>query len=246
MKYETLRRLAGSMVGLSLLAGSAASAADLAPAPIAPPPVFTWTGAYVTLQVGGAWSQTSATANAGWNTGFHGAGAFGGLNVGYNLQYNAFVLGLQAEYNFAGTTGNTFAYPLGVTNSVRQFGSVDGRLGYAFDRLLVYAIGGFAYGDIRHTMTPAIAFATGTPGHVLDFGSSAYGWDVGGGLEYALTNNITARAEYRYYNFGTKGFTETVSLLGFPYHTVKETMQTARVGLTYKFGAPAAPMIGHY
>jgi outer membrane immunogenic protein len=239
MKHEILHRLAGSMVGLSLLAGSSAFAADLAPAPMAPP-VFTWTGAYVTLQVGGAWSQTAATANAGWNTGFHGAGAFGGLNVGYNLQYNSFVLGLQAEYNFAGVTGNAFAYPLGVKNSVRQFGSVDGRLGYAFDRLLVYAIGGFAYGDIRHTITPL------TPAQSLDFGSNAYGWDVGGGLEYALTNNITARAEYRYYNFGTKGFTESVSLLGFPYHTVKETMQTARVGLTYKFGAPVALAVAPY
>lgn len=242
MKHKILHRLAGSMLGLSLLAGSAAVAADLAPAPMAPPPVFTWTGAYVTLQVGGAWSNTTTYANWGWNKGFNGAGAFGGLNVGYNLQYNAFVLGLQAEYNFAGVTGNAFAFPLGVTNSIRQFGSVDGRLGYAFDRVLVYAIGGFAYGDIRHTIVPAAGPYTSP----LNFAANAYGWDVGGGLEYAFTNNITARAEYRYYNFGTKGFTESVSVLGFPFHSVKETMQTARVGLTYKFGAPAAPVVARY
>jgi outer membrane immunogenic protein len=134
MKHEILHRLAGSMVGLSLLAGSSAFATSVAPAPMAPPPVFTWTGAYVTLQVGGAWDGATVSANQGWNKGFGQSGAFGGLNVGYNLQYNSFVLGLQAEYNFAGVTGSAFAYPLGVKNSVRQFGSVDGRLGYAFDR----------------------------------------------------------------------------------------------------------------
>lgn len=239
MKQALLRSLAGSLAGCWLLAGTAAIAADLPSlAPAAPPPVFTWTGVYVTAQVGGAWGGATVDIN-GWNHGFGDTGAFGGLNVGYNYQVGAVVLGLQAEYNFAGITGNAFQYPFGLTNSIRQFGSVDGRLGYAFNRFLVYAIGGFAYGDIRHSIQPAGDSA-------LFFASNAYGWDVGGGLEYALTDNWTARVEYRYYNWGTKGFTESVGALDFPFHTAKETLQTARVGLTYKFGGPAAPVVARY
>lgn len=240
MKKGIFHRVAGSLAGLFCLAGTAIAAE---PPPVMappPPPVFTWTGLYATLQVGGAWDPTNLTANAGWNTGFGESGVFGGLNVGLNYQMNAFVLGLQAEYNFAGITGSTFAYPLGVTASIRQFGSVDGRLGYAFDRLLVYAIGGFAYGDLRHTIVPAGLFP-------LSFAHNGYGWDVGGGLEYALTDNITARVEYRYYNWGTQGFSESVGVLGFPFHTIKETLQTARVGLTYKFNwGASSPVVARY
>ena len=205
MKQAFLRRLVGSLAGGWLLAATAAIAAEPpALAPLPPPPVFTWTGVYLTAQVGGAFDGTTVNIN-GWTHGFGQSGAFGGINLGYNYQIGALVLGLQAEYNFAGITGSSFSYPFGLTDSIRQFGSVDGRLGYAFNRFLVYAIGGFAYGDIRHSIQPAGAYSP------LFFGASEYGWDVGGGVEYALTDNWTARVEYRYYNWGTKGFTESCS-----------------------------------
>ncbi|WP_036259425.1 outer membrane protein [Methylocapsa aurea] len=256
MNQAFLRRLIASLAGICLTAGATALAADLplrAPEPLPPPPAFTWTGAYFGVQVGGGWGQTTintvpyAPAFFALSETFQSSGVFGGIHLGYNIQTGPLVLGLQAEYNFSGITGNDALYPFAsATNSIRQFGSVDARVGFTFDRLLVYAIGGFAYADIRHSLQ------TGSPSPRY-FISSAPGWDVGAGLEYALTDNWTARAEYRYYNWGTKSFYDAAYgplpvLFGttVPNHTAKETLQTARIGLTYKFGGPAAPVVARY
>ena len=88
------------------------------------------------------------------------------------------------------------------STSIREFGSADARLGLAFDRLLIYAIGGFAYADIRSQ----IQLAGLAPGVIDFFAVNRYGFDVGGGLEYNFYGNWTARAEYRYYDWGTRGF----------------------------------------
>jgi len=204
------------------------------------------------LHVGGAVAGTTAVRipAIGYAASFNRDGVFGGLHLGYNLQFGAWVLGLQAEYNFAGITGSTTAFPLQLSSALRQFGSVDGRLGLAFNRWLVYAIGGFAYADQRHSIVNGAIPLT------RDYGANEYGWDVGGGVEYALTNNWTARLEYRYYNWGKKGYTDPLfgSLVGAivgvqPVHNTTETMHTIRAGLTYKFDWPpaaAAPMVAKY
>jgi outer membrane immunogenic protein len=259
MKHAFSGRLIGSLAGIWLTAGTAALAADLpsrVAAPLPPPPVFTWTGGYVTLQVGGGVGHTGFDVFAyngypySTNFGFNDGGVFGGLNLGYNIQTGPLVIGLQAEYNFAGFSGNTIAFPLNtVTSSIREFGSIDARVGVAFDRVLVYAIGGFAYGDIRNSVSYPIplnvAYASDR-----NYGANEYGWDVGAGVEYAFANNWTARAEYRYYNWGSKTFYDSLNYgtyAGyFPPHTTTENLQTGRIGLTYKFGAPAAPVVAKY
>jgi outer membrane immunogenic protein len=251
MSQGFLQRLIGSLAGCCLLGGTAALAADLPPAAPAlpPPPVFTWTGPYVGLHVGGAFAG-NVTINPAPTTApvaFGRDGVFGGLHLGYNYQVGAFVLGLQAEYNFAGITGSVVSGPFTFTSSVRQFGSVDGRLGLAFDRWLVYAIGGFAYLDARHSIAnAAIPFAL-----TRDYGSNEYGWDVGGGVEYAFWGNWTGRVEYRYYRWGNKGFTDVLSqgavaAAAIPFHTTTEQLHTVRAGLTYKFNWPSAPVVARY
>jgi outer membrane immunogenic protein len=253
MKLSFLRHLIGSLAGLGLSAGTVAMAADLPVAPPPPPPVFSWTGPYVGLHVGGAVAgktTVSGVTAVGFpvSTSFNQDGVFGGLHLGYNQQIGGLVIGLQAEYNFAGITGNAVAGPFALSSSLRQFGSVDGRVGLAFNRWLVYAIGGFAYADYRHSII------LGAYPLTRDYGSNEYGWDVGAGVEYALTNNWTARVEYRYYNWGSKGFSDTLAnnTLGIPvvpFHTTTETMHTIRAGLTYKFNWPpvaAAPVVAKY
>lgn len=211
----------------------------------------------MTLQVGGAVGHTgfdiypAVYAPFYDNFGFNHSGPFGGLNFGYNIQFNQFVVGLQAEYNFAGITGKAISFPYWTERSaIRQFGSVDARLGWAIDRVLLYAIGGFAYADARNSVQYPIAQGVAPFASDRDYGANEYGWDVGGGVEYAFADNWTARAEYRYYNWGSKSFYDGLNYGiftgSFPAHTTTETLHTGRIGLTYKFGTPAAPVVAKY
>jgi outer membrane immunogenic protein len=257
MKREFIRYLAGAAAGV-LLAGSPAIAADLTPVP-PPAPVFTWTGFELGLHVGGGSDRTRVNLYDlyDFSDSYNSTGAFGGAHVGFNYQLmGPLVIGVQGEYNFAGLIGNSSAVPLNyLATSVREFGSADARIGYAFDHLLVYAIGGFAYGDIRNTINfqgfpgfPA-PYITGYPVNRF-FAANRYGFDVGGGLEYNFYGNWTARLEYRYYDFGTRGFADAgfaapVSI-AIPNHSSQETMQTGRIGLTYKFAWPSTPVVAKY
>ncbi len=269
MQRKLLRRLAGATAGL-VLTGTSTFAADLgvAPPPPPPPPVFTWTGFELGVQVGGGAGRTSVHVDGDPTTvhpdgtlvfpafpssdSYTSSGVFGGVHVGFNYQFaSPIVAGVQLEYNFAGITGTASAPPLNyLETSIRQFGSADGRLGVAFDRLLIYAIGGFAYADIRSQ----IQLDGLAPGIIDFFSVNRYGFDVGGGLEYNFYGNWTARAEYRYYDWGTRGFNTAgfgspvngIIPFAIPNHTAKETMQTGRVGLTYKFAWPSTPVVAKY
>jgi outer membrane immunogenic protein len=254
MKREFIRCLAGAAAGV-LLAGSSAIAADLTPVP-PPAPVFTWTGFELGAHVGGGSDRTRVNLYDlyDFSDSYNSTGAFGGLHVGFNYQLmGPLVIGVQGEYNFAGLIGNSSAFPLNyLATSVREFGSADARIGYAFDHLLVYAIGGFAYGDVRNTInfqdSPSVV---GFPVNRF-FAANRYGFDVGGGVEYNFYGNWTARLEYRYYDFGTRGFADagfgvpTGLTIAIPNHTSQETMQTGRVGLTYKFAWPSTPVVAKY
>jgi outer membrane immunogenic protein len=263
MQRKFLRRLGGATAGL-LLTGTSAFAAEPLVAPPPPPPVFTWTGFELGVQVGGGVARTSVNVDGDSfpfppfpsSASYTSTGPFGGIHVGFNYQFaGPIVAGVQLEYNFAGITGTASAPPLNHLNTaIREFGSADGRLGIAFDRLLLYAIGGFAYGDIRSQ----IQLAGLAPGVIDFFTVNRYGFDVGGGLEYNFYGNWTARAEYRYYDWGTRGFntagfgSPVNTILGgaltfaIPNHRSRETMHTGRIGLTYKFGWPATPVVAKY
>ena len=223
------------------LAGSAL-AADLparqAPAPVfVPMPVFTWTGLYVGAQVGAGWlddrlseydvcAPTCVDRVTGRST-----GVVGGGHVGYNAQIGALVIGVEGD--FEGTTlGHTTVYPKSApdtfSSEIRWQSSVRGRLGYAFDRALIYGTGGAAFADIRHTYREATTPISQSLSDVRT------GWTVGGGIEYAVSNNWTARVEYRYADFGTKN---DVPAIAFPRFIERhaETVQSVRVGASYKF-----------
>ena len=250
MKRELIWGVAGAAAGV-LLAGTSAGAADLTPVP-PPPPTFTWTGFELGAQVGGGADRTSVILPP-YSDSYWGSGVFGGLHVGFNYQFSSpIVVGVQAEYNFAGITGSTSDFPLNyLSTSVREFGSVDGRLGAAFDHFLVYAIGGFAYGDIRNGINFE-GFAPTVVGFPVNrfFAANRYGFDVGGGVEYNLWGNWTVRAEYRYYDFGRLGFNDAgfggAVSIAIPNHSSKEIMQTGRLGLTYKFDWLSTPVVAKY
>ncbi|HZY66957.1 MAG TPA: outer membrane beta-barrel protein, partial [Devosia sp.] len=202
-----------------LLVVGEASAADLprrAAPPLPPaPPVFTWTGFYVGANAGYGFrggSSTYTDATYGTVTESGGKGGFvGGGQIGYNYQLtpgSGWVLGAEADFQGTtfgrqgdGTIGTTPYY--GVAPSLDWFGTVRGRLGYAFDRWLVYGTGGFAYGG-----GSASPYATSYPYTLPD--TTRLGYAVGGGVEYALTEHISVKVEGLYVDLGKRGSSTTV------------------------------------
>ena len=132
-------------------------------------------------------------ANAGNNVGFTGGG-----QLGYNWQMNSIVLGLETDLNYlSANNASNAAYFYGATNSTGGLlGTARGRLGLALDRWLIYATGGFAYGNAYYNTYYPVA---GLP---IYYGNSSsgmkIGWTVGGGVEWAIANNWSIKAEYLY------------------------------------------------
>jgi outer membrane immunogenic protein len=232
-----------------------AFAADLlpqkdAPVYVAPPTIFSWTGFYIGADVGGGWGENVAAiaatpiTPAGVVT-THLSGVVGGGFVGYNYQINQFVIGVQGDIQASGLSGATYSPLFDVTEKVRQdeyLGAINGRLGFAFDRALFYAIGGaaFTHNSADHFAGPALTTLLGqfgVPATPVNLSHDWTGFDIGGGVEYAITPNWTARVEYRYYDFGAWNFPTTAWVT---HGTVKLTDNTVTFGVSYLFGGPAA------
>jgi outer membrane immunogenic protein len=233
---------------LASFAGQAV-AADLPSAKSAPVLLeapFSWNGFYIGADVGGLWGQGTATfPTTGVSAKPKSNGVFGGGYIGYNFQVKSVVFSLQAEANGAGSGSGDVIGSDGNAYKLKQsiFGSGDARIGYAMDRTLLYVIGGVAFADTRHDMVVGA--------NDYNFNFNHFGYDLGAGLEYAFTNNWTARIEYRYYDFGKSSnypFTcSGVTRCNIPEHDFTTTDHTVRLGLTYKFGpAPVAPVVAKY
>jgi outer membrane immunogenic protein len=182
-----------------------ALAADLpgrgAPGPIGVPVYsFQWTGFFFGGQIGYGWGGNRFTevgvvgANARTNMN----GLLGGLHLGANWQTGNVVFGIEGDIELSGYKGSSvvaapFTVMTGHRADVDWQGSARARLGYAFDRAMVYVTGGLAVGNIDTTYLVPAATATST---------TRVGYAVGAGLEYAFTQNWTARGEYRYTDFG--------------------------------------------
>ncbi|HEV2571834.1 outer membrane protein [Methylocella sp. CPCC 101449] len=225
--------LLGSVAAFALVAG-AAQAADLPrraapPAPIYVAPIFTWTGFYVGAQIGGGWGRSEIGAIS-----YNANGVVGGLHAGYNMQFGSIVAGVEGDIEATSLKGST-AFP-GVLLKTRApwQGSVRARVGVAFDRALIYATGGVAIAQLKHDIIiPPFAFGTST---------TRAGWTVGAGVEYAINNNWSVRAEYRYTDYGR--YNTAFFPLGTANTRFKEN--AVRVGLSYRFGGAAGPVVAKY
>jgi outer membrane immunogenic protein len=256
-----------SLATAVLVAASASAfAADLPsrrPPPVfTPVPLFTWTGFYVGGDVGYAWGYNTTDSSVA--DGITGSapysskpnGEIGGVHVGYNYQINQFVIGIEGDVvgsNFNNTGNGYFTNvdggPVaGVYTSTRIpiEGSIRGRLGYAWDRALFYVTGGAAFGDIEHQYNDPYD-EIGDPNN---YRKTKVGYTVGGGVEYALSNNWSVRGEYRYTDYGhmtdyalSNDFVSGTT--PFDNH-VQEHRVT--VGFSYKFDmyTPPAPVVAKY
>ncbi len=204
--------MATTMAAAAFTAAKAADAVNEVPqAPVAyeqPAPISNWSGAYL-----------GATANYDWgrftgNGGDRDADGFGGgLYGGYNFQSGQLVYGAEADVNLGDEKGSAGTGPLGESLRGKQGvnGSIRARVGYDMNPFLLYGTGGLAISDNKVSNATSSDSAT------------ALGYTVGAGVEAMVTNNITARVEYRYSDYQNKDFaldTGTVSR-GFDDHSVK-------------------------
>ncbi len=218
-----MRRLLLASVCFAAMSASA-YAADMAvkAAPVAYPPAWNWTGAYIGLNIGGGWVSGGS------------GGVIGGAQIGYNWQASNLVFGLEADIQASGVRGNTGAATLaGVTLSEtdRQnyFGTVRGRLGVANGPWLFYVTGGWAYTTIHRDGT-----ATGAAVGAYSANNSKSGYALGLGAEWMFARNWSAKLEYL--NLGFSGDTNTYATV--PAITVgygRWNENIVRVGANYHF-----------
>jgi outer membrane immunogenic protein len=267
----SLAKFAAGAVAASTIAGSAL-AADLAPSPyMAPMPVFSWTGFYVGIDGGFGGGVIDAdtifvqppiipvvpgivsTLHASNRTG----GFIVGGQVGYNYQLpNNIVLGIESdaqwsdvkesEHEIAASTVPTLRFT-DLRAGLDWFGTARLRLGYALGRFLPYITGGVSYGQVTASGSQRVTGAFGT---VFGSASSTHvGWTAGAGAEYAVTDNISLKAEYLFVQLGGVSGSE----VGFAppvvgsFKTGTFGTNIVRAGLNWRFGGfGAGPVVATY
>jgi len=210
---------------MALSVATAASAADMQARPYtkAPPavvsPAYNWSGFYV-----------GAMGGYGWGTDA-GSGGFGGGTVGYNWQLpgSQFVFGVEVDAAGASIKDSFSVEDQGVValqdSKINSFGSVTGRAGFAMDAVLLYAKGGFAWGNNKTTLSLPEFGISNSDSHTHT------GYTLGGGLEYLFTPNWSAKAEYMFTSLGSENY----NLLGEQLASGNIDFHTIKVGVNYHF-----------
>src|ERR1700728_4039284 len=213
-----------------------AAAADLppasSPAPVAyAPPVYNCTGFYVGGHVGGGFAGASwSDPFSGGSNSFNSSGFLGGAQVGANAQFNALVVGLERDFRWLGLKGNgTDSVGDLLSSRLNWTSTVTGRVGAAFDRLLVYGKGGVAFADDQSGFTDMFA-------NSASINSTRIGWTAGAGLEYALNKNWSLRLEYDYLGFGSRNLTFTTPTTPSYSSNAVLNVQEVKAGVDFHFG----------
>lgn len=229
-----------------------ATAADLGgrydPEPVhnyapAPDPYWNWSGLYFGGNVGYGFTDvgtsldriTAPVASLGSTGALTSDGAFAGGQLGYNWQRERLVFGVETDFQFADMQDSAFGanpdFAGGATVNIDWFGTLRGRVGLADGRTLYYLTGGLAYADVDFAQA---GFGLGNT-IAVDDNKTMLGYTVGGGIEHALSQNLSLKLEYQYLDFGDAKFTGA-DLNGNSYASkVDVDMHTVRAGVNYKF-----------
>ena len=249
-----------------------ASAADLpykAP-PMVPAAVkaFSWTGCYIGANAG--WGRAdydlsstgvgNINANAEAVMAVVGSGSMsndgftGGGQIGCNWQLNSpWVIGVEGDIDWtdASASRDTGLVPVNAFSGrsiddvkMNWVSTIRGRVGWAFDRVLVYGTVGAAFTSLDITKNFSWTFIDGctllngvNDCHVGGTNSTLWGWTVGGGAEWAFDNHWSVKAEYLWMEFQDATYYTTNANIPnqFANHSVSPTYQRAVVGINYKF-----------
>lgn len=246
-----------SGIALSAFLAAPAMAADIpVRMPVkAPPPVVTvysWTGCYIGAHGGGAWGNKrfrDPITGTDFDFAEHDVNGFliGG-QIGCNYQTGQWVFGIEGNAAWANVDGDVtgtgtipFFGPLAASfnTDINVLGNIAGRIGWAFDRTLIYAKGGLAFANERHFVNVGGVEVLGTDRELR------WGWMVGGGLEYAFNNNWSGLLEYNYNRFQNDDIqfcTPAAALCGNV--DTREHIHVFKVGINYRWGG--GPVVARY
>ncbi len=250
------------VAGVALLAGAPAHAADLGPRPtykappiVAPPvPIFTWTGCYLGIEGGGTWGRSRAVAVTSTDpedvglpltNDFNISGGLFGGTIGCNYQFAPnWVIGIENDLSWTNKRGSASVIPpfntAGVeTHKERWLDTLRGRVGFSWDRVLIYGTGGVAFAG-----TNINVFNTEELVGVSD-SKTRTGCTAGGGIEWAFWGNWTAKVEYLFVDFGSAHYVSPPVEIGditFVTRDVKFNDNIVRVGINYLFNWGKAPI----
>lgn len=274
MKNSNL--ILSAAVAVSTIFGiGAASAADMrvkAPPVAAPVATHSWTGCYIGAVGGYQWGESNqnygglvnGVPNAFLPTGFDMSGTYNvdgyqiGGTLGCNYQTGNWVLGVEGDGSWVSADGYTLPAAAAIaqglnpafefTTDQKWMATARGRVGYSWNRWLVYATGGVAFGGFdlnNRNSNPLAITARRIPTRV-----DKAGWIVGLGTEYAFSPSWSLKAEWLYADYGTMNYGNEPGILngcpaGCANADVKMTANIVRAGLNYKFNW-AMPVVAKY
>ena len=240
---------------IAMLTPQSALAADaiIQEIPVAAADVDTghnWSGPYIGAFAGYGWAKQHDVSNP--NAAEQKADDFlGGVTLGYNYQFdNNIVLGAEIDQSF-GKVGKSWGGsnqydPYYGEDSISNLGTARVRVGYAADRFLPYITGGLAWADLKHGLgcdvnrVPVTNGCQNNPYGLTSFETNKsgyeFGYALGAGVEYAVTDSISLKTEYLYADFGKNKV--TLSDPNYPAlseRNFKSSIHTIRVGLNYHF-----------
>jgi outer membrane immunogenic protein len=229
-----MKKLLFGIAAIAALVGTPALAADLALKAPPPPPAWNWTGFYGGIEGGAGWGTSRQTDTSGVTSGdYSQSGGLIGGTFGYNWQMNHLVFGLEADLSWTGIDGSV-SVPGKCTagggtmcfTNMQWLNTDRARLGFAWDRYLVYVTGGLAGASINDGQlscsTPIAGASCGT--------QTEWGGTIGGGLEAYLAPKWSVKLEYLYADFGTiKSYTVVIPV------SVSERINILRAGINYHF-----------
>jgi outer membrane immunogenic protein len=267
------------LLSSAIVAAGPAFAADL---PLKAPPMvaavpYSWTGCHVGGHVGAGWDHTTYSdpgttvppfgliqnfANPGQSfSADSGAGFLGGIQAGCDYQFaNHWVLGFGGDFSgtdlhsltndpfFVGKNGN----PVTFSSRTDEIATITGRVGYAWDRFMLYGKGGAAYAHDSFAQTNSFGINNAFLGCVPPGGgfvgcntaanADQWGWTAGVGLEWAFAGNWSAMIEYDHYGFGARTLAMSVTNSAAPIApanlNVSQNIDAVKIGINYRFWSP--------
>jgi outer membrane immunogenic protein len=243
-----------SVLVIAAFAATAAVAADLpvapakAPSYYAPPPPahYNWSGFYFGGHIGAGMERdvvtdttTTALLNIGTTTNVSPYALIGGPQAGINLQFGPVVVGAEGTWTSSALSDNQVTATLVAATQEESrsaphwYATATGKLGFAVNDLLLYAKGGGAWMHADFTQLTLLNGGVAAQQLITDNRS---GWTAGAGIEYALNENLSARLEYDFLDFGTKAynFTAINGGAGLPVSIQSQTHMIT-LGMNYRF-----------